>query len=98
MSNTVGIWRNTKELHNFLGKKGKIVVWTKIFVPPAGYEKQVPYIVGIIEFPDGKRKTLQIVDAGEELKVGQEVVLIVRRIGKAGAEDVIEYGIKAKPL
>jgi len=98
MSNTIAIWRKTKELHKYLGLKGKVVVWTEIFVPPAGYEKQVPYFVGIIEFPDGKRKTLQIVGCGEELKPGQEVELVVRRIGKAGAEDVIEYGIKAKPF
>jgi uncharacterized OB-fold protein len=95
--NAVSVWRTTKELQKHLGKKGKVVVWTKIFVSPEGFEEQAPYNVAIVEFSPGERMTLQVVDC-EDLQVGQEVRLVVRRIGKAGKEDVIAYGLKARPL
>lgn len=99
MNSPVQIWRNHKKLSPYLGKQGKLLVWTKIFVAPSGFEHQVPYLVGIIQFDDGIRMPLQIVDCMEEdLKVNQKVVTVIRKIGKAKSEDVIEYGIKVKPI
>lgn len=106
MSTPAGIWRAHKNLHNYLNKIGKIIVWTKIFVAPEGFEHQTPYLVGIIQFdpaPGGagqvERMPLQIVDTEEEkLKVNQKIKIVIRRIGKAKSEDVIEYGLKAKPI
>jgi uncharacterized OB-fold protein len=99
MNSPVQVWRTTKELHAFLGKKGKIVVWTRIFVAPSGYESELPYIVAIVEFENGSRKSLQVVDYTEEqLKSGQKVIVAIRRIGKAGPDEVITYGLKVKPV
>lgn len=98
MNNTVATWRRIKSLHNDLGKTGKIVVWTKIFVAPSGFQQQVPYVVAIVDFGKEKR-TLQVVDYTEqELRPGQKVVTVVRRIGTVGPEEVIAYGIKVKPI
>jgi uncharacterized OB-fold protein len=98
MTNTIATWRTIKSLHKELGKSGKIVVWTKIFVAPQGFSQQVPYVVAIIAFGKEKR-TLQLVDYEEDqLQAGQQVVTVVRRIGSAGSEDVISYGLKAKPV
>lgn len=104
MNSPVTIWRQHKNLHNFLSRIGKIVVWTKIFVSPAGFEHQVPYLVGIIQFENGDRMPLQIVDCHEKdlpagrqgLKQSQKVITVIRKIGKAGSSEVIEYGLKAK--
>lgn len=99
MNNTVAIWRKNKKLHQELGIVGEIVVFTKIYIAPEGFEKQVPYAVAIIAFDGGVRKTLQLVDYDEEtLKVGQKVVTVVRRIGTVGPEDVLSYGVKARPI
>lgn len=99
MVSSVQVWRTTKELHKYLGKRGKIVVWTRIFVAPAGYEPELPYIVAIVEFTDGTRKSLQVVDYSEDqLKPGQKVITAIRRIGRAGPDEVITYGIKVKPI
>ena len=98
MNNPVTTWRKTKELHKELGKIGKIVLWTTIFVAPAGFAQQVPYVVAIVSFGKDERKTLQVVDYDEkQLKVGQKVVCVVRRIGFPEKEDIISYGIKVKP-
>lgn len=98
MNSPVQIWRIHKKLHNYLNKAGRLLVWTKIYVAPSGFEHQVPYIVGIVQL-DKERLPLQIVDVEEEdLKINQKVITVIRKIGKAKAEDVIEYGLKVKPL
>ncbi|MBI2596542.1 OB-fold domain-containing protein [Candidatus Daviesbacteria bacterium] len=97
MSSPVQIWRNHKNLNKDLNKIGRLIVWTKIHVAPAGFEHQVPYLVGIVDFGD-KKMPLQIVDCEEtELKENLKVVTVIRKIGKAKSEDVIEYGLKVKP-
>lgn len=98
MSNPVQIWRQHKKLHTYLNKVGKLMVWTKILVAPSGFEHQVPYLVGIIDFGD-QRLPLQIVDCEEkDLKANLKVITVIRKIGKVRSEDVIEYGIKVKPI
>ncbi len=98
MNSPVQIWRSHKNLSNYLNKRGRLIVWTKIFVAPTGFEHQTPYLVGIVDFED-HRMPLQIVDCEEkDLKVNQKVITVIRKIGKAKSEDVIEYGLKVKPI
>lgn len=99
MSSPVTVWRHHKNIRNYLNKRGKVVVWTRVFVAPAGFEHEAPYFVAIVEFEDKKRMPLQIVDfEGEGLKRNQKIVTVVRRLGKVKLDEVIEYGIKAKLL
>jgi len=96
MNSPVSVWRQHKNLHTYLHKTGRLLVWTKIYAAQSGFEYEAPYIVGIVEFEDATRMPLQIVDVGEEhLKLNQKVVVVIRKIGKAKPEDVIEYGMKA---
>lgn len=98
MNSPVIIWREHKKLNAYLNRVGRLVVWTKIFVAPSGFEHQVPYLVGIVQFDD-ERLPLQIVDCDEKtLKPNQKVKIVIRKIGKAKSEDVIEYGVKVKPI
>lgn len=97
MNSPVQIWRQHKTLSPYLNKVGRLLVWTKIFVAPVGFEHQTPYLVGIIDFGDHKLP-LQIVDCTEEeLRVNMKVKIVIRKIGKAKSDDVIEYGLKVKP-
>ncbi len=99
MSNPSVIWRQHQKLHNFLGKTGKLLVWTKISIAPLGFEHEVPYFVGIIRLDTGEKMPVQIVDCNEtDLKINKRVQVVIRKIGKAKSEDVIEYGIKVKPI
>lgn len=99
MSSPVTVWRHHKNIKNYLGKTGKVLVWTKVFVAPSGYEQDAPYFVAMIQFGDGKRMPLQVVDFdGEELKRNQKIITVVRRLSKVKLDEVIEYGIKAKPI
>lgn len=104
MNSPVQIWRQHKKLHTYLNKIGRLMVWTKIFVAPSGFEHQVPYLVGIIDFGPSTssgqvRLPLQIVDCEEkDLKANLKVITVIRKIGKVKSEDVIEYGLKVKPI
>lgn len=96
MSSPIKVWRDSKEIKKFLGKRGKILVWTKISAAPAGFEHEAPLFVAIVQFKDF-RMPLQIVDANEEdIKVGKIVETVVRRTIKVRIDEVIEYGVKAR--
>ncbi len=99
MNNPVKNWRNTKQLHSFLGRQGKLLVWTKVTTAPAGFEYQSPYFTGIIELEDKVRMPIQIIDCEEsELKIDLKMKLVIRRLKKPGPSDVIDYAVKATPL
>ncbi len=98
MNSPVKNWREAKKLHIYPGKKGKIVTWTNVFVAPNGFEHEVPYKVAIVELLDGQRITAQVTDSDRDVEIGQKVIVVIRRIGKQNPDDVIEYGIKVKPL
>lgn len=99
MLSPVKLWRNQKKVGEMLGKTGKILSWTVVRVPPADFSDQAPYPVVLVELDDGGRITAQLVDwEDKNLKIGQKVATIVRRMVKPNTEGVIPYGIKVKPL
>ena len=94
----VKIWRNQKIIRELLGRRGEVLVWTIVRVPPAGFENQAPYIVALIKLSDGRVIPCQLVDCPfDDMKKGLEVRLVVRRIREADPEGIIPYGIKASP-
>ncbi len=99
MLSPVKIWRNQKKVQKLLGLEGKIISFTKIHVPPAGFESQAPFVVTLVRLQTGMRYTAQLVDWSEkQLLIGQRVKAILRRTREAGEEGVIPYGIKFKPI
>lgn len=99
MNNPSEVWRHHKKLHNYLGRKGKLLVWTRISVPPLGFEDSIPYLSGIVEFENGEKLPVQIVDCEEkDLKPNLKVISVIRRGKKVKPEEVIEYVVKVKPF
>lgn len=99
MISPVKIWRHQKEIADLLGKEGRVVSWTMVRVPPAGYEQEAPYPVVLVEIENGQRLVGQLVDwQREDLKIGQKVKVVYRRIRKPEAEGVIPYGLKFRPI
>lgn len=75
------------------------MVWTKVFNAPAGFEHEAPYFVAIVKFEDGTKMPLQLVECEEkDLKPNRKIITVVRKRGKVSLDEVIEYGIKAKPI
>ncbi|OGG14881.1 hypothetical protein A2773_01270 [Candidatus Gottesmanbacteria bacterium RIFCSPHIGHO2_01_FULL_39_10] len=95
----VKIWRNQKKIQKLIGKEGKIVSHSLVYVPPIGFENEAPYPVVLVQFKDNKRYLAQLTDWNDNnLKIGQTVKAVLRKTRNAGDEGVIPYGIKFKPI
>ncbi len=82
------------ETHYFKGT-GKVYSFTEISSPATGFEEQVPYVFAIIEMDEGARITGQIVDArNEDVKIGNKVETVFRKIQSEDPEGLIHYGFK----
>lgn len=96
MLSPVKIWRNQKSLRELLGKKGVVVSYTTIRVPLYGFENQAPYPVVLVKLKN-QNYLGQLVDADlANLRIGQKVKAVLRRVREPDSEGVIPYGIKFK--
>jgi len=99
MISPVKIWRRQKEIRKILEKKGKVLLWTKIFTPGADFKKYAPYPVVLVELENKDKIYGQLVSYEEkDLKMGKEVVSVLRKVREPSNEGVIAYGVKFKPL
>ena len=74
---------------------GTIFTFSEVFVPPAGYELEAPYLLAIIELDEGARITGQVVGVSDaDVKIGDRVEMIFRKILEDGPEGLIHYGYK----
>ena len=81
-----------------LSESGELLTYTIIRVPPAAFEDQSPYALGIARLDDGVRLMAQVVDCDfAALKIGTRVRLEFRKISEEGAAGVIYYGYKFVP-
>lgn len=80
-----------------LPREGKVVTFTIVRVPPAGFTEQTPLPIAIVEVLDGVRIMVQIGDLEDpsELEIGMPVRLEFRRISWDGEAGLIFYGHKA---
>lgn len=82
-----------------LPRRGKVVTHTTIWIPPAQFEKQKPYVVAVVELENGVRLTCQVAEAPpDEVGIGTEVELIFRRLQSDPEWEVLQYGYKARVL
>lgn len=89
--------RDFEELN--LERKGKVVTKTVIHVPPDDFMMEAPYVMAVIESPEGARYTAQIADCDpSEVRPGMEVDLEFRLIRKEGHSGILCYGHKGVPV
>ena len=99
MISPVKIWRRQKEIRKVLGKKGKVLAWTKIYTPGSDFKKYAPYPVVLVELKNKEKIYGQLVDYKDaDLKIGGKVISILRKVRSSTNEGVIAYGVKFKPL
>jgi len=99
MISPVKIWRRQKEKRLILGKEGKVISWTKIYVAPKDFKNFAPYVVVLVELEDKKKYVGQLIDYDESnLKIGQKVKAVLRKTRNVGQEDVIPYDVKFKSI
>lgn len=79
--------------------RGKIYSYAITYVPSNGFEDQVPYVLAIVELEEGPKITTQVTDCDpNDIKIGDEVEIVFRRMGEEGEEGVIYYGYKARKI
>ena len=86
-----------KESFQFSGK-GEIYSFTTVYDPPAGYEAQAPYTVGVIKLDEGPRVTAQLTDLGDQRpEIGMRVEMVTRKLGEDGERGMLVYAYKFRP-
>jgi len=76
-----------------------VITHTTIYAAASGFEEQVPYSLAIIELEEGPRILAQVTDCDpNDVKIGDEVEIIFRKLGEEGEEGVIYYGYKARKI
>ncbi|MBS1262875.1 MAG: hypothetical protein MAG715_00039 [Methanonatronarchaeales archaeon] len=85
------------ETYDFEGR-GEVITFTVIRAEPPSMDGQTPYVVAIIETPEGARFTSQLVDVEpDDVEIGMPVEATFRKIAEDGADGVIHYGVKFEP-
>jgi hypothetical protein len=81
-----------------LSWKGKVITATTVQVAPTDLEAEAPYVVAVIETPEGARLMAQIVDCDPDaIRAGTEVALEFRRVRKEEPGGILCYGFKGVP-
>ena len=71
---------------------GVIVSFTTIHAAPEGFEKNVPYNIGLIKLVEGPVITSQIVN--NPIVIGDKVRIVFRKLSEDGKSGLINYGFK----
>ena len=80
-------------------KRGRILVHTLLYSPLSGFEGQIPLILAFVELENGVRIFAQITDSKpDEVKDGDEVEMVFRRVRVLGKDGQILYGYKFKKV
>ena len=78
-----------------LSGEGVLEAVTTVYAPPAGFELQAPYCLALVRMAEGPRVTAQVTDAKPaDVKAGQKVRAVFRRINEEGEAGVVQYGYK----
>jgi uncharacterized OB-fold protein len=95
----VRLWRKQTDDKKLLGKTGTILSWTEISVAPPKFASGTPYTVVLVELASGERTYGQLVEFQKSDRViGACVKAVYRKYGSVEKEELIEYGIKFKPI
>lgn len=97
------VWRqhnfSIANLDRFIGQVGTVVSATCCEVPPPGW--QSPHWLAIVEFKSGKkvwRELLPITEVKDEVKIGDKVERVWRKLQKTANHELIVYGWKVKSV
>lgn len=97
MISPVKIWRRQKEIRDRLGQKGTILSWTIVYMAGPDFKSYAPYPVAVIKLENNDKIICQLVDINvKDVRIGQSVVVTLRKVRDGAKEDVIAYGLKAK--
>lgn len=77
--------------------KGEVYSYSVVYSPPAGFEEQVPYTIVLIKLDEGAMTLGQLVDNGD-VRIGDRVEAVFRKIQQDDPEGLIHYGFKFRKI
>jgi len=77
--------------------KGEVYSYTVVYSPPTGFEEQVPYTIVLVKLEEGAMVLGQLVDNGD-VKIGDRVEAVFRKIQSDDPEGLIHYGFKFRKV
>ena len=81
-----------------LSRKGEVVTSTVVHVAPDDFAMEAPYVLALVETPEGARLMVQVTDCElDAVGPGTAVELEFRRIRAEGRSGILCYGFKAVP-
>jgi uncharacterized protein len=84
------------EKFKFSGE-GEIFTSSIVRAAPTGFEYQKPYVVAIVKLMEGPKCTAQVVDCRpEDVKIGDKVEMVFRKVIADDESGIIRYGYKFK--
>lgn len=89
-------WRAAQQWHEWLGRRGRVVVATYIRVAAPQFAVATPYSYLLVDFGGQRREFMGV--GHEHPQAGDEVECVLRKMGQGGAADLIEYGIKVQKV
>lgn len=78
--------------------QGEVYSCTLVQDPPQGFEAQAPYYLALVRLGDGKLITAQLTDIASEVRIGDPVEMVTRKLTTDGARGIIVYGYKFRPV
>lgn len=89
--------RKGKIVEKKMPEEGRILSFTQVHVPPAGFEHEAPYFMAIVELQNGVKILSQVVDSDTgQVKIGAPVRMAFRKVMEDDEEGAIAYGYKFK--
>jgi uncharacterized OB-fold protein len=74
---------------------GTVYSYSEVHSAPAGLELEVPYVLAIVQLDEGPKLTAQLVECeGKDVKIGDKVEFVFRRIRQDDPEGLLHYGYK----
>ena len=84
--------------YSFTGR-GEVYSYATVYQAPAGFEPFLPYVVALVRLAEGPLVAAQLTDVEpEEVRIGQPVEMVTRKLREYGPEGLIVYGYKFRPL
>jgi len=81
-----------------LSHEGRVVTYTVVHVPPSDFLMEAPYVLAVVETPEGARMMVQVADCDPaSVEAGMMVALEFRLIRREGKGGILCYGHKAVP-
>lgn len=82
-----------------LSGRGQVYSYSTVYRGPNGFADFLPYTTALVQLEEGPLITAQLTDVDpEEVTIGMPVEMVTRTLHEYGADGLIVYGYKFRPL